>query len=312
MIRQTLIRMQQRSLHVKSRKWQHAWSALIVVLTFCLSSSPALGQAQPPGPVVKYQFRTQGQQQPTRFQLVHNLLHFDPGAATPLHRHPGQVLVTVLEGENTLSVNGVEKVYKAGESFVELPGQVYQGRNTGTSRMTLMVSYLLPWEAPLSRPEPQETTPAPRPFVSYQFKTDVQPMTDPFDVVQLVQDFAPGAATPFHMHPGIVVVTVVSGELTFWVNGVEKVFKEGESFVEVPNQVARAHNAGTTTTRVIGSFLIPAGAPLSNPQPAAVAPAALPKTGEGELNALTGWLLLIAVIGLFIGRWLRSSKPASL
>jgi quercetin dioxygenase-like cupin family protein len=312
MICQTLNRILQRSVHVQSRKWHRAWSALIIVLAFCLSSSLALGQAQPPGPVVKYQFRTQGQPQPTRFHLVHNLLHFDPGAATPLHRHPGQVLVTVLEGENTLSVNGVEKVYKAGESFVEVPGEVYQGRNTGTSRMSVMVTYLLPWEAPLSQPEPQDTTPPPRPFVSYQFKTDVQPMTDPFDVVQLVQDFAPGAATPFHTHPGIVVVTVVSGELTFWVNGAEKVYKEGESFVEVPNQVARARNVGTATTRVMASLLIPAGAPLSNPQRSPATPAALPQTGEGEPHALTGWLLLIAVIGFFVGGWLRWRQRASL
>ncbi len=286
-----------------SGKRHHGWLALVVVLAFCLSSSLAFGQAQPPGPVVKYQFRTQGQPQPTRFNLVHNLLHFDPGAATPFHRHLGQVLITVLEGENTLSVNGVAKVYKAGDSFVEGPGEVYQARNAGTTRMSVMVTYLLPWEAPLSRPEPQDTTPPPRPFVSYQFKTDVQPMTDPFDVVQLVQDFAPGAATPFHTHPGIVVVTVLAGALTFWVHGAETVYKEGESFVEVPNQVAQARNAGTTTTRVMASFLLPTGAPLANPQPAPTAPAALPKTGAADSRAVNGWLVLIAVIGLFAGGW---------
>ena len=65
-----------------SGKRHHGWLALVVVLAFCLSSSLAFGQAQPPGPVVQYQFRTPGQPQPTRFNLVHSLLHFDPGAAT--------------------------------------------------------------------------------------------------------------------------------------------------------------------------------------------------------------------------------------
>ena len=83
------------------------------------------------------------------------------------------------------------------------------------------------------------------------------------------------------------MVTVVAGELTFWLNGAETVYKEGESFVEVPNQLARARNAGTTTTRVMASYLLPTGAPLANPQPA---PAALPKTGAADSGALNSWL----------------------
>jgi quercetin dioxygenase-like cupin family protein len=269
-----------------------------------LSSSLAFAQPQLPGPVVKYQFRTAGHPQPARFNLVHNLLHFDPGAATPFHQHAGQVLVTVLEGENTFNLNGVEKIYKAGDSFVELPGQVNQARNAGTARMTVMGTSLLPWGAPLSRPEPGDTTPPPRPYTSYQFKTDVQPMAEPFDVVQLVQDFEPGAATPYHTHPGLVVVTVVAGELTFWVNGVETVYKAGESFVELPDQVAQARNAGTAPTRVMASLLIAPGAPLSTPHAGPMVPAALPRTSAGDPRALSGWLVLVAAIGVIAGGWL--------
>jgi quercetin dioxygenase-like cupin family protein len=289
---------------MKIRKRRPRWPALVVMLMLWLSSSLAFAQPQPPGPVVKYQFRTAGQPQPARFNLVHNLLHFDPGAATPFHQHPGQVLVTVLEGENTFNLNGVEKIYKAGDSFVELPGEVNQARNAGTTRMSVMGTSLLPWEASLSRPEPGDKTPLPRPFTSYQFKTDVQPMTEPFDVVQLVQDFEPGAATPYHTHPGLVVVTVVAGELTFWVNGAETVYKAGESFVELPDQVAQARNAGTAPTRVMASLLIPPGAPLSIPHAGSTAPAALPKTSEADPRALSGWLVLLAVIGLIGGGWL--------
>jgi quercetin dioxygenase-like cupin family protein len=133
----------------------------------CLSCSLAVAQTQPPGPVITYQFRTPGQPQPARFNLVHNLLHFDSGAATPFHQHPGQTVLTVLEGENTFNLNGVAKVYKAGDGFVELAGQVNQARNTGTARMSVMGTSLLPWEAPLSRPEPGDTPPPPRPYVSY-------------------------------------------------------------------------------------------------------------------------------------------------
>src|SRR5215218_5980256 len=69
-----------------------------------------------------------------------------------------------------------------------------------------------------------DTTPPPRNFVSYQFRTDVPPMTEPFDVAQQILDFEPGAATPYHTHSGIVMVTVVIGEMTFNLDGVDKIY----------------------------------------------------------------------------------------
>jgi Cupin domain/LPXTG cell wall anchor motif len=101
-----------------------------------------------------------------------------------------------------------------------------------------------------------------------------------------------------------VVVTVVAGELTFWVNGAETVYKAGESFVELPDQVAQARNAGTAPTRVMASLLIPPGAPLSTPHASPMAPASLPKTGAAEPFALNDWLVLVAMIGLLAGGWL--------
>jgi quercetin dioxygenase-like cupin family protein len=92
------------------RKRHHGLAALVVLLMFWLSSSLAFGQAQPPGPVFTHQFRTAGTPQPARFQLVQSMLHFDPGAATPFHQHPRQVVVTVLEGENTFIRNHVQHI----------------------------------------------------------------------------------------------------------------------------------------------------------------------------------------------------------
>jgi hypothetical protein len=129
-------------------------------------------------------------------------------------------------------------------------------------------------------------------------------MTEPFDVVQVILDFAPGAATPYHTHPGIVMVTVVAGEITFNLEGVDKVYKTGESFVELPNQVGQALNAGTTPARVMTSTLLPPGAPLSTPHAGPMAPAALPKTGAVDPGALSDWLVLGATIGLLAGGWL--------
>jgi quercetin dioxygenase-like cupin family protein len=284
------------------------FTTLIALLFLGVGTSAAVGQAQP-GPVVRHLFRTAGLPQAARFNVAQSILNFDPGAATPFHRHPGQVLVTVLEGENTFIANGVEKIYKAGESFVELPGDLGQARNAGAARMSVMATYMLPWEAPLSRPEPQDTTPLPRPFVSYQFKTDLQPMAEAFDVVQQVLDFAPGAATPVHTHPGILVVTVLAGELTFKLNGADTVYKEGESFVEVPGQVVQARNASTVQTSVMVSYVIPKDAPLSTVHHAAPVPAALPTTGGTADGALPIWLLVLAAGGLIAGGWMVRRRP---
>jgi quercetin dioxygenase-like cupin family protein len=53
------------------------------------------------------------------------LVEYQPGGSSPAHRHPPSAFIyaTVLEGEIRSKVNdGPEKVYHAGESFAELPG----------------------------------------------------------------------------------------------------------------------------------------------------------------------------------------------
>jgi quercetin dioxygenase-like cupin family protein len=282
------------------------WWALLVLALLALPSGLAFGQPPAPGPTVVWQFRTPGAPQAERFNLVQGRLHFEPGAATPVHTHPGQVVVTMLEGENTFTMNGMVHLYRAGESFVELPGETMQARNAGTTRMSVMATYLLPWGAPLSQPVAGDTTPLPRPTTSYQFKTDVAAMPEPFDVVQQELEFAPGAMTPRHTHPGIVMVTVLAGELTFNLNGVDTVYREGESFVEIPTQVVQARNVSGAPTRVMVSYLLPAGAPLSEPQAApGVVPASLPNTGEAPLGFPVELLALAGAALLGSGWWLR-------
>ena len=53
------------------------------------------------------------------------LVEYGPGAASPSHRHPSSAFIyaTVLEGEICSKVNDEpEHVYKAGESWMEMPG----------------------------------------------------------------------------------------------------------------------------------------------------------------------------------------------
>ncbi|MDQ2996355.1 MAG: LPXTG cell wall anchor domain-containing protein, partial [Chloroflexota bacterium] len=53
--------------------------------------------------------------------------------------------------------------------------------------------------------------------------------------------------------------------------------------------------------RVLATYLIPPGAPLSMPQ---MTPVALPNTGAADPASLSGWLL-VAVLALIGGGWLR-------
>jgi quercetin dioxygenase-like cupin family protein len=292
------------------------WWTLVVLVALALPSGVTRAQAPAPAPTVLWQYRAPGVAPAGRFHLVQSRMHFEPGAATPWHTHPGQVVVTVLEGENTFTMGEMTHVYRAGDGFVELPGDVWmQARNAGMARMSVMATYLLPWDAPLSTPRPGDAPPAVRPTTSYQFKTDVAQMSEPFEVVQQGLEFAPGAATPWHTHPGLVVVTVVAGELTFSIGGVDTVYREGESFVEPPGQLAQARNTSTAPTRVMASYLLPAGAPLSNPQAAPgmaqhsnTMPAVLPNTAEAQgMGAV--WPLALLGGGLLVGgAWLRRRR----
>jgi quercetin dioxygenase-like cupin family protein len=57
------------------------------------------------------------------------LVEYGPGAASPSHRHPASAFIyaTVLEGEIRSKVNDApEHVYKAGETWTEVPGDHHQ------------------------------------------------------------------------------------------------------------------------------------------------------------------------------------------
>lgn len=113
------------------------------------------------------------------------------------------------------------------------------------------------------------------------------------------------------------MVTVVAGELTFTINGAETVYREGESFVEPPGELAQARNSSGAPTRVMATYLLPAGAPLSHPQAAPSAaqqsstmPVALPSTAEPQSESV-GWPAALVGVGLFLGgAWLRCRLAA--
>jgi quercetin dioxygenase-like cupin family protein len=82
----------------------------------------------------------------------------------------------------------------------------------------------------------------------------------PYDLINLVLDFAPGTGIPKHIHGGPVVATVLTGQLVLQQAGQEQVVKAGESFREQTGTVHAVVNRGALTTRVAVSILLPLGA----------------------------------------------------
>ena len=110
------------------------------------------------------------------------------------------------------------------------------------------------------------------------FRVDGLPVAGAAEVVHLVQDFQPGQQTAVHSHPGLTVVSVLVGELTYNNPAGEQVVRAGGSFVEQPDVVHFARNAGTTPTRIVTSFVLAKDATLTVPQPGGPSPAPPPPT----------------------------------
>ena len=166
----------------------------------------------------------------------------------------------------------------------------------------------------------------PGPVVVARHQLEVTNAPGQFDLVQLVQVFAPGARTPLHSHGGQGLVTVLEGEITQAVGGTETRYKAGESFVEHANEAMQVSNNGNVLGVMVVTFVLPKGAPLTTvqaPEPAPApapapalapppapapapeaAPVVLPDTGgaAGVFSAI--WLTLIATSGLTAGGWL--------
>src|SRR5947199_205833 len=120
------------------------------LMAACGGGSSSVAAKLPPGPVVKYRNMLPGQSSTGSIDLIQTIINFAPGSQTLKHHHGGPGVITVIQGEVTLSSDGVERTYKVGESFTELSGQTLQAFNRGTSELIVVATYLLPDGAQLS------------------------------------------------------------------------------------------------------------------------------------------------------------------
>jgi quercetin dioxygenase-like cupin family protein len=92
------------------------------------------------------------------------------------------------------------------------------------------------------------------------------------DVATSTVTFDPLGQSGWHSHPGVVLVTVTSGTVTFYQADCSfKVYPAGSSFVESNGATGLARNeSGTATAVVYVTYIVPAGAPalrIDQPDP---------------------------------------------
>jgi len=81
-----------------------------------------------------------------------------------------------------------------------------------------------------------------------------------YDLIVQVADLPPGSGVPLHIHPGPVIATVITGEVTLVEAGGERTIKAPQSWQEIPNNPNALFNKSSGYARVVAAYLIPKGA----------------------------------------------------
>lgn len=87
-------------------------------------------------------------------EVVLVVADFNAGASTGKHSHPGEEVGYVLEGTLEFTVAGKPAVMlKAGDHFIAPAGTVHEGKNAGTGKAKVLVTYFVEKGKPLATPE---------------------------------------------------------------------------------------------------------------------------------------------------------------
>jgi quercetin dioxygenase-like cupin family protein len=88
------------------------------------------------------------------------------------------------------------------------------------------------------------------------------------DVAVATVTIDPGGSSGWHHHPGLVVVVVQSGTVTFYDEECRAdIHQAGETFIESSDSPGLAKNNGTATAVVEATFIVPASTPPAPPTP---------------------------------------------
>jgi quercetin dioxygenase-like cupin family protein len=309
--------------------------AALLPLLLLMANSAAFGQDLPPGPTVVSRSSLPSLTMQGQFDLINIILDFEPGSATPPHTHGGPGIATVLDGEIAFGMEGQpDHIAKPGDFYLDLPGTVHTAANKSSNVARVSYIVALPKGAPVTTVvggSPSDQLP-PGPKAVYKSSLPDLTMQGEFELINLILDFAPGAATPPHTHGGPGIVTVLQGEITFGMEGkADMVAKPGEVYPDLPGTVHTAANKTSTPARVSYAIVLPKGAavttvvggtqaqqPASASQTAPAQPAGdhsehvgMPSTGSPAVSLpplLPIAALVLVLLGLGFAGWARLSE----
>ena len=85
-------------------------------------------------------------------------------------------------------------------------------------------------------------------------------------VVQARAEFQPGVASGRHTHPGEELAYVLEGQVEVTIDGKPAiVVKAGETFFIPSGAVHEGKNIGSTVAKVLGTYVVEKGKPVSSP-----------------------------------------------
>ncbi len=107
-------------------------------------TAPVAGQPVPATPnKTLYTFTLASPSISGGYSVIQQVLDFAPGAQTVKQQRGGSGVITVIQGQMTLSTDGVEKTYGVGDSFSETPGHTLQAFNRGSNDLMVVASFIL-------------------------------------------------------------------------------------------------------------------------------------------------------------------------
>jgi len=89
-----------------------------------------------------------------------------------------------------------------------------------------------------------------------------------YEVVLATVEIPAGGREGRHTHPGLVMVYVREGVLTLDYEGKPTAtYKAGDSFYVEPGKIHEGHNNGTMPVKVVGTFVVKKGMPMTTQVP---------------------------------------------
>src|SRR5499426_972339 len=85
-------------------------------------------------------------------EVVQVRVDFDPGYVAPMHTHPGEEIIYVIEGTLEYEIGGKVVTVKAGDVLFVPAGTPHTARNIGTTHAAELATYVVEKGKPLLTP----------------------------------------------------------------------------------------------------------------------------------------------------------------